>query len=192
MLILDTQLSYNDLKYLSKVNDETYNMNVCEYIERNESIVIFDSNIIEKQNNFIIVEGIHNFIDLILGFISDLPIKKIDILYKINEEYEFIKTIIPEIKNIDVISQLNPDGIFLINLNNPDTMKNIEKVTKRIYKFPKSISRYPFYTIVYKLFFDDNLTDVDISNNKVFDVGVFINEIESRRFIINHNMPVEL
>lgn len=192
MLILDTTLSYNDLKYLSKVNDETDNMNVCEYIERHESIVIFDSNIIEKQNNFIIVEGIHNFIDLILGFISDLPIKKIDILYKINEEYEFIKTIIPEIKNIDVIAQLNPDGIFLINLNNPDTMKNIEKVTKQIYKFPKSISRYPFYTIVYKLFFDDNLTDVDISNNKVFDVGVFINEIESRRFIINHNMPVEL
>jgi hypothetical protein len=192
MLILDKTLSYNDLKYLSKINDETDNMNVCEYIERHESIVNFDSRIIEKQNNFIIVEGIHNFIDLILGFISDLPIKKIDILYKINEQYEFIKTIIPEIKYIDVIAESNPDGIFLINLNNPDTKNNIEKVTKKIYKFPKSISRYPFYTIVYKLYFNDNLTDVDISNNKVFDVGVFINEIESRKFIINHNMPVEL
>ena len=185
MLILDTDLSYDNLKLLSKINDDTDNMNVYDYIEQNNLIISYDSKIIEIQNNFMIVEAQRNFIDLFLGFVSDLPIKKIDILYKFNDNMNFISTIIPEVKYVNIIAEPNPELAILMYLNNSDNIEKIEKVTKKIYKLPNTLTLNPYINIFYKIYFDDN---INIYNNKLSNVGIFIDKNNLRSFVMKHYM----
>jgi len=195
MLILNNNLSYDNLKILSKINDDTDNIDIYNYILKNNNLISYDSKIIETHNNTIILEAIRNFIDLFFGFISDYPITKIDILRKINNYnndndnddniYEVITSVIPEINYVDIIAQSNPEIQILIN----PIGYNIDKVNKKIYKLPDFIAQNPYYNTFYKLYLDVNLdNNTDIKNNQIKDVGVFICDMKIRGFSITHYM----
>lgn len=187
MLILDQNLSYDNLKILSKINDDTDNINVCEYVEKNNLLISYNSKIIETQNNFIIIEAKRNLIDLFVGFVSDYPIIKIDIFYEVNDNMTLITSFIPETKYVDIIAGSNHELAFVMTLNNDIT--KIEKVNKKIYKLQNVISLNPYFRIFYKLYFDVNLDEnTDISNNKLYDVGIFIHEHELRSFVMSSYM----
>ena len=183
MLILNTSLSYDDLKVLSEINDNTDNINILKCVEQNNLIISYDSKIIEIENNFMIVEAQLKFIDLFLGFVSDLPIKKIDIMNKLNEQYTFISTVIPEIQYVDIISEPNPELAVIITLNNTYNTEKIEKVNTKIYKLTNTLLRNPYLHTYYKIYFDEN---INIKNNILKDVGIFIHDTKLRSFVMSH------
>lgn len=185
MLILNTSLSYDDLKVLSEINDNTDNINISKYAEQNNPIISYDSKIIEIEKNFMIIEAKRNLIDLFLGFISDLPIKKIDIMHKLNDQYEFISTVIPEIQYVDISAESNPELAVFITLNNTDNTEKIEKVNTKIYKLSNTLSLNPYFHIYYKIYFDEN---IGIKNNILKDVGIFIHDTKLRSFVMSHCM----
>ena len=185
MLILDKNLSYDNLKLLSKINDDTDNINVCEYVEKNNLLISYDSKIIETQNNSIMIEAQRNLIDLFVGFVSDYSIIKIDIFYEVNDNMNLITSVIPKTEYVDIITESNPELAILIHLNNSDNIEKIEKVNKKIYKLQNVISLNPYFRMFYKLYFDEN---TDIFNNKLYDVGIFIHEHKLRSFVMSQYM----
>jgi hypothetical protein len=181
-LILNNNLTFDNLIYLN--NFENFEIeNICNKIISDNIIVSTKSNIIESNeiNNFCIVKHSRCINNVYMGFISDISITKIEILEKINDDFEFIilKKYIPIKKTYDII---NSDNIHIL-INNKEYIKY--QSNKEIYYFDY-ISISPYKDIYYKLYFDDSSSS--INNNNLYDVGIFCNKDHMIDLIYNLNL----
>ena len=180
MLILN-KVNIDSLNLLSDFYKNNGDLDIYEYLQSHETIIKQKSKNIEKDDiqntpNTVIVETTRGFIDLFLGFISDIPIIKIDLLYKLDDNnYQYIQTDYPQYKNIDIVD-INDDTNILQILS-----KNIKKNNTNAYILSEPFALNLYRNICYKLYFDKN---IDITNNNLYDVGIFITYTQYRKCII--------
>ena len=182
MLILN-KINIDSLNLLSDLYKNIGNLNIYEYLQSHETLIKQKSKILEKDitPNTYIVKPTRHCNDLLLGFISDIPIIKIDILHEINDNnYQHIYTDHPQNKNMDIEIEINDETqIMEILLENNNKIK---KNNTNVYILSEPIYFYPYTITCCKLYFDKN---IDITNNNLYDVGIFIQDKKYRQFIIN-------
>jgi len=196
MLILSNNLSYDCLKILSIVNNNKILQNIndiYDYILNNNPVITNNKKIIKIENNTIILENTDSFFDLFVGYISDIPIIKIDILHKFNDNdnddddnnYEIILSYKPIIKNINICTSTKLEHLLF-----PENYNDIEIYTKNVYTLQYPYKKNPFFVIHYRLYFDTNINlDHNIDKiDKINSVGVLINNNDLRKFVLIHGI----
>ena len=185
MLLLLNDLSYDDLKTLSLINNNKplHDINtICDYVLDNNPIITSNIKLIKKENNYIILENTNSLFDLSVGYISDIPITRIDILHKIyhDDNYEIIESCEPKIKNMNIFSSSKLEHLYF-----SDHYDNIEKYTKNVYTLRYPYKKNPYFYTLYKLYFDRNIENIEMENiDKISAVGVFIYNQQLRIFIV--------
>ena len=114
-------------------------------------------------------------------------------MHKINYQYEFISTIVPEVEYVNIVAKPNLEIENFITFYKDDNIRNIEKINKKIYKLPNTLALNPYFNIFYKIYFDENENEnenenINICNNKLSDIGIFIYEQQLRSFAIKYYM----
>ena len=200
-LILNNNLTFDNLIYLNNLENHEIE-NIYDKIILENRIISTKSNIITNQNNnddtnnYCIVKHSRTMCDIFMGFISDIPITKIEILKKkynnifdnfinfdilnnhdynqdCNSEFIILKDYVPIKKSYDII---NSNNIYIL-LNDNEYIKY--QSHKEIY-FIDYLSISHYSDIYYKLYFNSEYYD-----NNLYDVGVFCKTPETRHFINN-------
>jgi hypothetical protein len=184
-LILDNNLSYDDIKTLNNIakyndNMQITNNNIYKYMKdttNNNYLIEDDINLLQTINeeNAQIFELKRIFIDAIIGFISDKNIIRCEIL---NDLFRIKLSIIPQIIYDDIIVPKS-DNILVDILQN-----NFDYANRKIYKLD-FININPFQRLIIKVYYDKQNKYENENENYIKQCGFLCRDINMRRILMN-------
>jgi hypothetical protein len=181
-LILNNNLSYDDIKILNNIanyhnNLRITNNNLYKYMKdttNNNYLIEDDINLLQTINEEYaqIFELKRTFIDVLIGFISDKNIVRCEILTNL---LQIKSSVIPEIIHENIIIAKS-DNILVDILQN-----NFDYVNKKIYKLG-IINRNPFQRLIIKIYYDQHEI---INENSIKQCGFLCKDIQMKKFFMD-------